>query len=278
MDSNAAEVAQFRVQSADFCGPLDLLVYLVRKHEIDVVELQISTIVHEFIDFMDVLDFLDVDRIAEFVVTASALVEIKSRLVLPQPDAPEPMEERDDSQSDLIHQLLEYKKHKDAAAALESRAAEWQERYPRLTDDRPQLTKDPRRDHIKEVELWDLVSAFSRVIRRNVASEQSLICYDDTPLKVHLHRIRQQVDKLGRVQFSQLFAGEHVRSRIVGLFLALLELLRHYPYRAEQPTAYGDIWIMPASVDAIPNGAETQRSVDRLTLPGEDAAEPDSRG
>jgi len=210
-----------------------------------------------------VLAFLDVDEIAEFVVTASTLIEIKSRLVLPQPEEPEPMEEREDSESDLIRQLLEYKKHKDAAAALEQRAAEWQERYPRLTDDRPQQTKDPRRDHIKEVELWDLVSAFSRVIRKNVVSEQSHIRYDDTPLKVHLNRIRQKVDASGRVQFSQFFEGERVRSRIVGLFLAILELLRHYPYEAQQPVVHGEIWILPAQT---PHTAP-----DDLTLPETEA-------
>ncbi|MEO1995374.1 MAG: ScpA family protein [Planctomycetaceae bacterium] len=270
MTSNTADVSQFRVQSEGYCGPLDLLVYLVRKHEIDVVDLQIASVVHEFIAFMDVLEILDVDGIAEFVLTASTLIEIKSRLVLPQPDEPEPLDEREDSQSGLIHQLLAYKKHKDAATALERRAAEWQERYPRLTDDRPQQTKDPRRDHIKEVELWDLVSAFSRVIQRNVVSEHSLIRYDDTPLKVHLNRIRQQVDKLGRVQFSQLFDGERVRSRIVGLFLAVLELLRHYPYRAEQQVAHGDIWIMPGDAIETSSGNRPGDSGPGLSLPATD--------
>src|SRR6185437_1204757 len=108
--------------------------------------------------------------------------------VLPRSEEEEPDEEipiTDDPSSELIQQLIEYKRYKDAALALEQQAAEWQERYPRLSDDRPSSGKDHSEDPIKEVELWDLVSALSRVLQKKIVEETSSIRYDDTPISVY---------------------------------------------------------------------------------------------
>jgi segregation and condensation protein A len=235
------------VQLDIFSGPLDLLLYLVRRHEVDIVDLPIAKITGQFLEFLTVLDLLDLDFVGDFLVMASTLVEIKSRMVLPRadevPDAPDVGDA--DPRGDLVRQLIEYKKFKDAAKVLEDQAAIWQERYPRLSDERPTEGGDPAHDRIKEVELWDLVSALARVIRRNPTVSETSIVYDDTPISTYVERIHARVLEEGRVAFSSLFAGTNVRSKIVGIFLAILELLRHYHLRAEQPVEFGDIWIMP---------------------------------
>jgi segregation and condensation protein A len=151
----------------------------------------------------------------------------------------------DDPCGELIVQLLEYKRFKDASRELERHAAEWQERFPRLSDERPTVGKDPSADSIKEVELWDLVSALSRVIQKKVVESTSKIRYDDTPISVYIDRIGSQVRRVGRVTFSEFFEGTNLKSKIVGIFLALLELLRHHGFRAEQPREYGEIFILP---------------------------------
>jgi segregation and condensation protein A len=243
----------YRVELDLFTGPLDLLLYLVRKHEVDVRELPIAQITRQFQDFLEILEVLDLELVGDFVVMAATLVEIKSRLVLPQAeDEEQPAEEAatDDPRSELIEKLLEYKRIKEAATALEERAAEWQERYPRLSNDRPSAAKDPAADRIKEVELWDLVSALGRVLQTKVSEEQTSVRYDDTPLHVYVEQIRDRVRQAGELKFTSLFDGETLRSKIVGMFLAILELVRHHGFRAEQSVLGGEITIRPPLSDS----------------------------
>ena len=246
-------MADYRVQLESFSGPMDLLLYLVRRDEVDITHLPIAKITGQFLQFLEVLQLLDLDLIGDFVVMASSLIEIKSRQVLPraEEEIPEELPLAEDPCGELIQQLLEYKRYKDAALALEHQAAEWQERYPRLTDERPTIGKDPSTDSIKEVELWDLVSALSRVIQKKVVEETSSIRYDETPIAVYIDRIGLRVRETGRVAFSEFFEGSNLRSKIVGIFLAILELLRHHGFRAEQPWDHGDIFVLPPVAEPI---------------------------
>ncbi len=119
------------------------------------------------------------------------------------------------------------------------------ERYPRLSVDRPDVQRDYSEDHIREVELWDLVSALSRIVRMPSIDREVSIRMDETPMSVFQEKIRARVLEDGRTAFSSFFEGEKVQSRIVGIFLAILELIRHEGYRAEQPLDYGEIWVLP---------------------------------
>jgi segregation and condensation protein A len=235
----------YHVELELFSGPLDLLLYLVRRHEVPIVDLPIAAITAQFQQYLDVLEFIDIDFVGDFVVMASTLVEIKSRQVLPRPEELPETEIAEDPRSELIRQLLKYKKFKDAALALEERAAQWQERYPRLSDERPTQEKELAADFIKDVELWDLISALGRVIQKKAIEQQQSIRHDETPIGVYVDRIGERVRQEGRVPFSVFFEGANHRSKIVGIFLAVLELLRHYSFRAEQPVEYGEIWILP---------------------------------
>src|SRR5690606_17157600 len=116
----------YRVELDIYSGPLDLLLYLVRRHEVEIVDLPIAAITAQFLEFMEVLELIDLDLIGDFVVMASTLAEIKSRMVLPRADEEEPEVSTgdEDPRSDLVRQLLEYKKFKDAAKLLEEQAAE----------------------------------------------------------------------------------------------------------------------------------------------------------
>lgn len=238
----------YRVDLDCFKGPLDLLLFLVRRDELDVRNLPIARIAKQFAEFLDVLELIDLEFVGEFVLMASTLAEIKSRLVLPNPDeeqiTTEPLAEND-PRTDLIKQLLEYRKYKDAAIELEERAAEWQMQYPRLANDRPDVTNDPSNDLIKEVELWDLVSALARVLEKKVIEKETKIRDDDTPISVYVGRIGTQVRAEGKIAFTTLFDDATQRSKIVGIFLAILELLRHYYFRAVQEERFGEIWVYP---------------------------------
>ena len=256
--------ADYRVELEIFTGPLDLLLYLVRRHEVEIVDLPVAEIARQFQEFLDVLQHLDLDLVGDFVVMASTLAEIKSRVVLPnEAENEEPVEvtSTGDPRSDLIQQLLEYKKFKEAAFALQERAAEWQERYPRLANERPKSKKDPSQDRFKEVELWDLVSALGRILKRQEIETESTIRYDETPIQTYVEAIGARVRSEQRVDFTSLFDGETIRSKIVGMFLAVLELVRHHGYRAEQQDEFGEIVLRPPLTEA----EAKQESLDQST-------------
>jgi len=239
-------LTDYRVDLGYYSGPMDLLLYLVRRHELDVCEVSLAKVTNDFQQFLGLLEILDLDMIGDFVVMASILLEMKSREVLPKPEEEHVDEDViEDSSSDLIAQLMQYKRYKNAARTLDERASEWLERYPRLSDDRPDIKRDGAADRIREVELWDLVSALARIVRVPELEKESSIRMDETPLSVHQERIRKRLLTEPRVTFTSFFDGEKLQSRIVGIFQATLELIRHEQYRAEQPEMYGEIWILP---------------------------------
>jgi segregation and condensation protein A len=152
----------------------------------------------------------------------------------------------------LVRRLLEYKKYRDAASLLEERSRRWRERYPRLADDVPSHERDPASEPIHEVELWDLVSAFGRIMRETEAARPSSIVYDDTPIHVYMSRIHARLQEAGRLRFRDLFQPSMHKSTMIGIFLAILELVRHAQIRVDQNALFGEIWIVPNTENAIP--------------------------
>jgi segregation and condensation protein A len=241
--------ARFQVSLDIFRGPLDLLLFLVRKHEVDILDIPIASITGQYLAYLEVLEQLDVNAVGDFLEMASTLVEIKSRMVLPgEPESEAPAE---DPRQDLVRRLLEYKEYRDAATLLDERARAWQERFPRLASDAPAgLPRDPATEPLAEVELWDLVSAFGRLIREHHRLPASSIVYDETPIHVYMERIQAHVQDRGQAAFSELFEPGLAKSALVGIFLALLELVRHHRVRAEQSESFGEIWLFPGETDA----------------------------
>jgi segregation and condensation protein A len=232
----------FRVDLETFRGPLDLLLYLVRKHEVEILDIPIAMITEQFLTYLSVLEQLDVNAAGDFVEMASTLIEIKSRLVLPHGgEVEEPLE---DPRKELVRQLLEYKKFKDAASILEERSRAWQERFPRMANDVPTRERDLADEPIHELELWDLVSAFGRVMREHRNLPGANILYDETPIHIYMSRIQDQMRSRGRVALGELFQPGMHKSTLVGMVLAILELVRHHAVRAEQNALFGEIWIM----------------------------------
>jgi segregation and condensation protein A len=248
----------FRVDLDIFRGPLDLLLYLVRKHEVEIAELPIAPITEQFLEYLELLEQLDVNAVGDFLEMASTLVEIKSRMVLPR--AGEIEEELEDPRQELVLRLLQYKKYRDAASMLDERSRRWQEHFPRVASDLPTRKRNLADEPIHEVELWDLVSAFGRVMREKVASRASNIVYDDTPIHVYMRRIHARLTREGRIAFSEIFQPGMHKSSYIGIFLAILELVRHHGVWAEQNELFGEIWVLPgesAAKELNLAGAET---------------------
>ncbi len=235
----------FRVDLDLFRGPLDLLLYLVRKHELDVSDIRIAVVTEQFLEYIAILEQIDVDAVGDFLDMASLLIEMKSRAVLPSEE--EVVEaELEDPRQELVRRLLAYKQYRDAASMLEERSREWRERFPRLASDLPDRRIAPEDQPIQEVELWDLVSAFGRVLKAKhaVAGPES-IRYDDTPIHVYMQRIDGRLRRDGKMPFTAFFESAVHRSKLVGMFLAVLELVRHQHARAAQPALFSEIWLEP---------------------------------
>jgi segregation and condensation protein A len=235
----------FRVELDVFRGPLDLLLYLVRKHEVEIVDIPIAPITDQFLGYLEVLEQINVNAVGDFLEMASTLVEIKSRSVLPRGE--EVDDELSDPRHELVVRLLEYKKFKDAASMLEERSRDWQQRFGRAANDLPTYEQDLAEQQIREVELWDLVSAFGRIMREAEAAKPSNIVYDDTPIHVYMAQITSHLKQRGRLTFRKLFRPGMHKSALIGMFLAVLELVRHDQVHAEQNALFGEIWILPGA-------------------------------
>jgi segregation and condensation protein A len=230
----------YQVNLDIFRGPLDLLLYLVKRQEVDISEIPIARVAEQFLEYLRVLELIDVERAGDFLVMAATLMEIKSRMLLPRSD--DPAEEAADPRADLVRQLLEYKKFKDAAVALEMQAERQLSRFARQPLELP-AEPNPAEQPLRRVELWDLVSAFGRLMRETLALQPHQIIMDQTPIHVYMEALLRRLQSESRLAFSAVFTPPHNRSRLVGLFLAVLELIKSGQILAEQPDLFGEIWL-----------------------------------
>jgi segregation and condensation protein A len=238
-----SKLMNFRVDLDLFRGPLDLLLYLVRQHELDVADLSLAKIADQFVQHMEVLAELDFDAVGEFLEMASILIELKSRQVLPHVSDEE--EVIDQQREELVQRLLEYKQYKDAAQLLQARSERWQQCFVRLSTDLPIRRVDAADQPIQEVEVWDLVSAFGRIMREaQLVAAPPTIIYDETPIQVYMQRIHDRLVQEPQIRFASIFSAGMHKSALIGMFLALLELVRHYDVAVEQPGLHGEIWIV----------------------------------
>jgi len=233
---------EYQVDLEVFRGPLDLLLYLVKRDEIDIRDISISRVADQFKAHLDVLTMIDVERVGDFLVMASTLLEIKSRQILPRPE--EQAEELADPRLELVRQLLEYKKYKDAAGLLEARAEEASRRLARQPVPGVKPAGATREEPVlRPIELWDLVSAFGRLLRETLTHQPQTISVDTTPLHVYMAEVEDRLRERGRMPFVDLFAPPYTRGRLIGLFLALLELTKQQRLIPEQPEPFSPIWI-----------------------------------
>jgi segregation and condensation protein A len=236
----------FAIDLPIYAGPLDLLLYLVRREELEISDISMSRIVNQFCDSLEMLREIDLDDVGEFVEVASQLIELKAKHILPaEPDMAQDVEELlpDEPASELVHRLVLYQRYRDVASMLDERSRMWQLRYARLTSDLPARRHDPTEQPIAELEVWDLVSAFGRILRARQPEPADNVIYDDTPIHIYMQRIHERILDEGRVELQSLFEPGYHKSTLVALFLASLELSRHYGVRTFQSDERGSLWL-----------------------------------
>lgn len=239
----------YRVRLEAFEGPMDLLLYLIRSHEVDIHDIPISTITDQYIGFLDGLDRIDIDVAGEFLVMASTLMEIKSRILAAEADRKDRGDASDTGRSDLddpgadpraelVRQLLEYKTFRDAADALQQRQESWEKRYPvraaGLDDEAAREAADDMGElELEDLDLSDLVEAFRQILTSvnfDRLGEHEVFS-DETPLEVHANNILEKLQQRSgpgnpvSLTLRSIIVGK-TRSEMVGMFLAILVLVR----------------------------------------------------
>jgi len=237
----------YKVKLEIFEGPLDLLLYLIKRDEIDIYEISIERITRQYLEYLQAFKELNLDIAGEFVVMAANLIYLKSRSLLPvDQQPPDEDADEDDPRWDLIRQLIEYKKFKEAAAQLHVRALE-QERIFTRDGGAPTTTADaPLR--LAEVGIFQLIHAFQDVIKRVEARENLQEMFGEHfTVSDKIDIILKRVADGASVRFTELFGDIASRVEIVVTFLALLELIRLKQVRAIQRNVFDEIEIAAAA-------------------------------
>jgi segregation and condensation protein A len=234
--------SDYRIKLQAFEGPLDLLLFLIRKSEIDIYDIPIESVTRQYLEALRAMQELDLDLAGEFFVMAATLMEIKSRLLLPRGQAavdPDAAEDEMDPRWELVHQLLEYKKFKEAAARLGEIAIEKQNLLARYVS---ALSGDPLDRPLKHADRIELWNVFNIVLRRlaeklvvgEIHDEQVTVA---DQMEMLLARLQTQPTFV----FSRLFEGKVTLRALIATFLAVLELTRLKKLRLQQDESFADI-------------------------------------
>jgi segregation and condensation protein A len=236
----------YKVKLEVFEGPLDLLLYLIKQDEVDIYEISIERITRQYLEYLQAFKELNIELAGEFIVMAANLIYLKSRSLLPvDQQPPDEDAEEDDPRWDLIRQLIEYKKFKEAAAQLHERELE-QERIFAREDGLSSSLKEPLR--LGEVGIFQLINAFQVLIKRVEARQEvQEISSERFSVSEKIDTILQRVAAGAPIRFSDLFAVVASRVEVVVTFLALLELIRLKRVRAIQKNIFEEIEIAVAT-------------------------------
>jgi segregation and condensation protein A len=231
--------AEYKVKLDVFEGPLDLLLYLIKRDEVDIYDISIVRITQQYLEYMEAFKVLDLELAGEFVVMAANLIYLKSRSLLPvAARPPEEEAEEEDPRWELVRQLLEYKKFKDAAGHLQMRELEQEKLFQRAPEVVEQVAERP----LGDVSVFDLIGAFNKILKRLDQKEDLREIFEEH------HTVGDKIDLIMKMSsenvaltFTELFSGMASRQEIVVTFLALLELIRLKQFRAEQHEPFGEI-------------------------------------
>ncbi|MCP4708368.1 MAG: segregation/condensation protein A [Planctomycetes bacterium] len=272
-------MTDYRVKLGIYNGPMDLLLYLIRRSEVDINDIPIAKITEQYIQYVNLIKQINLDLAGDFLVMAATLMEIKSAILLPREETPDGQEEDlSDPRLELVRQLLEYKKFKDIAGELSESAVEQAQRYHRSRADLERVRQEKRQEQeldLESVQIWDLFEVFNRLMHATLAGKRKhQIFEDDTPIDIYEADILDRAQKEKPMLFESIFEGRHNRIEMVGLFLALLELIRMKLIRIEQELDFGPIYIIAltdesaelavahavsADIDQLPSEAQKQK-------------------
>jgi segregation and condensation protein A len=250
---------EYRVELEVYNGPLDLLLYLLKRDELDIYDIPIARITDTYMHYVSMLKEmttggLDINVAGDFLVMAATLMEIKSAMLLPKPpvvegaDGTSAAAELADPRYELVQKLLEYKRFKDNALALERQQHTHENRFPRFPASQDSASDEPPPVDLDEVQIWDLLTAFNTLMKEVGirGPRYHEVTYDDTPIDLHAADIEDRLKREPRLTLRALILGRTSKSEMIGIFLALLELIREKKILVQQSEALGEVEITEA--------------------------------
>jgi segregation and condensation protein A len=229
-----------------FEGPLDLLLYLVKKDEVDIYDISIERISSQYLEYLEAFEVLHIEIAGEFLVMAANLLYIKSRTLLPKDQQmPDEETEEEDPRWELIRQLIEYRKFKEAASHLRDQEELQAALFPRAVSLDP--AHAPLLDEtmmLGDLGIFDLINAFQKALKRLPAEEKPGEIREETyTVTDRINHLIHRIDRGVSVRFEELFGEATTRNELVVTFLALLELIRMKQFRVRQEEQFGEIWL-----------------------------------
>jgi segregation and condensation protein A len=240
----------YPIRVLNFEGPLDLLLHLIKAHEVNIYDIPISTVTQQYLDYLDLMQEMNLEVAGEFLVMAATLIHIKSRMLLPRPD-PTQEDPGEDPREALVRRLLEHQRFKAAAELLHEkeiqRSAMWHRPDGRVAD----VVGEPPEPEI-EVDLFSLMAAFRQVLERARARPRVLLPPEQVPIETRIEQLLARLSETDACGFEELFADVQSRGGMIVTFLALLEMIRLKMVRVFQQGNFGPIRVYKR---ARPDGA-----------------------
>src|SRR6185503_3462361 len=229
----------YPVHLQNFEGPLDLLLHLIKKNEVDIYDIPIALVTQQYLDYLNLMQELNLDVAGEFLVMAATLIHIKSRMLLPRPD-PTQEDPEEDPREALVRRLLEHQRFKAAAELLHEkeiqRSAQWARPDGRLTD----VVGEAPEPEI-EVDLFSLMAAFRQVLERARQRPTVLLPPEQIPIETRIEQLMARLSETEACGFEDLFSDVQSRGGMIVTFLALLEMIRLKLVRVFQQGNFGPI-------------------------------------
>lgn len=247
----------YKVKLELFEGPLDLLLFLIKKEEMDVTDIPIAQITQQYLEYLEVMKLLDLEIAGEFLVMAAELMRIKSCMLLPPEEQPAEEEEEPDPRAELIRRLLEYQKFKEAAKRLQGFETTRRNYFTRRTGELAEGAEEG--ETYFETGIFDLIAAFSKVIEKLPKTVLYEIVKDEFTVDGKIHEILHLLVKEPVIYFSRLFEKAKNRFEIVAIFLAVLELIRVQEIVVRQKKLFEEIEIL-RNTDKIQSKIEKETS------------------
>jgi segregation and condensation protein A len=243
----------YQVRIENFEGPLDLLLHLIKKNEINIYDIPVATIAQQYLEYLEAMEELNLNVAGDFLVMAATLLQIKSKMLLPVDETVDDEEEGPDPREELVRRLLEYKAFKEAARQLDEQEKVWRETFWR--ERAPSVEKVEEDLPLENVSLFDLVDALKEVLERNPSSRLIEIVPDNLTVRERMNLILETLEGKDSVSFAALFEGAGHRMMVVVTFLALLELMRLRVVRVFQAETFGPI-LVSRIFSLVPDPAE----------------------
>ncbi|HEX8960029.1 MAG TPA: segregation/condensation protein A [Geobacteraceae bacterium] len=240
--------AAYTVRTESFEGPLDLLLYLIRKNEVDIYNIPIAAITRQYLDYIELMKELNLDVAGEFVLMASTLIQIKSRMLLPVPEVEEAEEAEEDPRAELVRRLLEYQRYRDAADRLAECELLGREVFARKFAP-PELDGLKPIETPPEAELFELIEAFRALLARVPEASFHEVGAEGMTIADRINEVLDLIRRKESVTFERLFTAPLTREYVVVTFLAILELCKLKMVRLLQADSFGVIWIMPTLLE-----------------------------